>query len=70
MVSNDYALLIQNKGSCMSLIQDLDKQQNIRAVPVDPEGDKVMRMNANTVRIEVGSVPFPGQAAWLWLIPS
>ena len=64
VVSNDYALLIENKGSGMSLIQDL-KQQNIRAVPVDPEGDKVMRMNAQTARIEAGSVSLPGRAAWL-----
>ena len=48
----------------MSLIQDL-KQQNIRALPVDPEGDKVMRMNAQTARIEAGSVSLPRRANWL-----
>jgi predicted phage terminase large subunit-like protein len=64
LASNNYALLIENKGSGMSLIQDL-KQQNIRAVPINPEGDKVMRMNAQTARIEAGSVSLPRRAAWL-----
>ena len=62
--SNDYALLIENKGSGMSLIQDLS-QENIRAVRVDPEGDKVIRMNQQTARIEAGSVSLPRRAPWL-----
>ena len=40
--ANDYALLIENKGSGMSLIQDL-KQEHVRAIAVDPVGDKIMR---------------------------
>jgi predicted phage terminase large subunit-like protein len=63
-VGNDYALLIENKGSGMSLIQEL-KREHIHAIPVDPEGDKVMRMNAQTARIEAGSVSLPRQAHWL-----
>jgi predicted phage terminase large subunit-like protein len=46
-------LVIENKGSGMSLIQDL-KRQGINAIAVDPEGDKAMRMNAQTARIEAG----------------
>jgi predicted phage terminase large subunit-like protein len=61
---NKYALVIENKGSGMSLIQDL-KQEHIHAVRVDPEGDKVMRMNAQTARIEAGSVSLPSRAGWL-----
>ena len=43
--TNSYALLIEDKGSGMSLIQDL-KREGIRAIPVKPIMDKVMRMNA------------------------
>jgi predicted phage terminase large subunit-like protein len=64
-VCNDYALLIENKGSGMSLIQDLEDEEDIHAVSVDPEGDKVMRMNAQTARLEAGSVFLPRQAPWL-----
>jgi predicted phage terminase large subunit-like protein len=62
--ANDYALLIENKGSGMSLIQDL-RGQNIHAVAVDPQGDKVMRMNQQTAHIEAGAVSLPKQAPWL-----
>ena len=60
----DYALLIENKGSGMSLVQDLGND-GIHAVAVDPEGDKVMRMNAETARIEAGAVSLPRRAPWL-----
>ena len=48
----------------MSLIQDL-KRDGISAIAIDPEGDKAMRMNAQTARIEAGSVLLPRQAGWL-----
>ena len=48
----------------MSLIQDL-RGQNIHAVAVDPQGDKVMRMNQQTAHIEAGAVSLPKQAPWL-----
>jgi predicted phage terminase large subunit-like protein len=51
--TNGYALLIEDKGSGMSLIQDL-KGEGIRAIPVKPTADKIMRMNAHTARIEAG----------------
>jgi predicted phage terminase large subunit-like protein len=56
--------VIENKGSGMALIQDL-KREGIYAIAVDPEGDKAMRMNAQTARIEAGSVFLPRQAGWL-----
>src|SRR5262249_59381282 len=61
---NRYELVIENKGSGMSLIQDL-KAENIHAIGVDPDGDKVMRMNAQTARIEAGSVSLPRSTSWL-----
>jgi predicted phage terminase large subunit-like protein len=63
--ANSYALLIENKGSGMSLIQDLRRRERIYAVAVEPVGDKIMRMNAQTARIEAGSVHLPIRAAWL-----
>ncbi|HLL24360.1 MAG TPA: phage terminase large subunit, partial [Kofleriaceae bacterium] len=51
----DYTLLVENKGSGISLVQDL-KRNEIHAIGVDPEGDKVMRMNAQSARIEAGAV--------------
>jgi predicted phage terminase large subunit-like protein len=62
--ANDYALVIENKGSGMSLIQDL-QTEHIHAIAVDPISDKVMRMNEQTARIEAGSVSLPEQASWL-----
>jgi predicted phage terminase large subunit-like protein len=57
-------LVIENKGSGMSLVQEL-KRENIHAIAIDPQGDKVMRMNAQTARIEAGSVFLPRVARWL-----
>jgi predicted phage terminase large subunit-like protein len=62
--ANSYELVIENKGSGMSLIQDL-QQQGIPAIAIDPVGDKVMRMNQQTARIEGGTVWLPTQAPWL-----
>jgi predicted phage terminase large subunit-like protein len=64
LATRNYALLIENKGSGMSLIQDL-KQLNIHAIRILPDGDKIMRMNGQTARIEAGSVLIPESAPWL-----
>ena len=61
--TNSYALVIEDKGSGMSLIQDL-KREGIRAIPEKPIMDKVMRMNAQLARIEAGCVHLPRHAAW------
>jgi predicted phage terminase large subunit-like protein len=63
-VTSNYALLIENKGSGMSLIQDLGRE-GIRAIEAKPEGDKIMRMNAHTARIEAGYVHIPFRGPWL-----
>ncbi|MEM8749794.1 MAG: phage terminase large subunit [Pseudomonadota bacterium] len=57
-------LLIEDKGSGMSLIQDL-KVDGIRALPIKPEADKVVRMDACTAQIERGDVVLPERADWL-----
>jgi predicted phage terminase large subunit-like protein len=61
---NSYALVIEDKGSGMGLIQDL-KREHIHAIAVKPEGNKIMRMNNQTGRIEAGSVYLPNRASWL-----
>ncbi len=62
--TNNYALLIENLGSGMSLIQDL-RQEHIHAVGIRPKEEKAIRMNAQTARIEAGSVHLPRRAQWL-----
>jgi len=57
-------LVIENKGSGMSLIQDL-RSQYIHPIAVDPSGDKIMRMHQQTARIESGAVFLPVRARWL-----
>ena len=63
-VASNYALLIENKGSGLSLIQDL-RREEIYAIGVDPDGDKILRMAAQTAPIEAGAVYRPTQAPWL-----
>jgi predicted phage terminase large subunit-like protein len=48
----------------MSLLQDL-RQHDVYAIGIEPEGDKIMRMSAQTMHIEAGSVLLPRQAPWL-----
>jgi predicted phage terminase large subunit-like protein len=63
-VASNYALLIEKKGSGLSLIQDLYRE-GIYAIAVDPNGDKIMRMAAQTAPIEAGAVHVPTHAPWL-----
>ena len=58
-------ILIEDKASGTQLIQEL-RQEGVYAVKgVKPEGDKVMRMNAQTGFFEQGLVFLPAQAPWL-----
>jgi predicted phage terminase large subunit-like protein len=58
------AVLIEDKGSGTSLIQDL-RADRVYSIPITPEGDKVVRMSACSARIESGSVLLPRNAPWL-----
>jgi predicted phage terminase large subunit-like protein len=58
------SLLIENKGSGQSLIQQL-QHEGIPVVAIQPEGDKIMRLSRNTPRIEGGCVYLPFTAPWL-----
>jgi predicted phage terminase large subunit-like protein len=61
---HDPTILIEDAGSGTSLLQDL-YDQDIPAVDIKPEGDKVLRMSAQTAKIEAGAVHLPRQAPWL-----
>jgi predicted phage terminase large subunit-like protein len=58
------AVLIEDKGSGTSLIQDL-RADRVYSIPITPDGDKVVRMSACSARIESGSVLLPRSASWL-----
>lgn len=58
------AVLIEDKASGQSLIQDLARE-GLRAIPINPEGDKIVRLHAQTAVIEAGKVLLPHRAPWL-----
>lgn len=58
-------ILIEDKGSGQSLIQDLRNDTSLPIVPIEPEGDKVSRMIGATGPIEAGKVFLPVTADWL-----
>ena len=58
-------VLIEDKGSGIHLIQDLQRDGVVRPIAIEPEGDKVTRMSAQTAKIEAGYVLLPGCASWL-----
>jgi predicted phage terminase large subunit-like protein len=47
-------LVIEDTGSGTNLIQELREDNNIRAFPMQPEGDKIVRMAAQSAKIEGG----------------
>ena len=58
-------ILIEDKASGIQLIQEL-KSDGIYCIEgVKPEGDKIMRMHAQTGFFEQGRVFLPSQAPWL-----
>jgi len=61
-------VLIEDKGSGTSLIQDI-KHENSHRIPypigIVPQGDKITRMSAQSAKIEAGQVYLPKKAPWL-----
>ena len=59
-------VLVEDKASGLSLIQEL-RAEHFSLVQAAPaiDGDKVMRLRAQTAKIEGGFVLFPTQAHWL-----
>jgi predicted phage terminase large subunit-like protein len=59
------ALLIEDKASGQSLLQDLRKETKLPALAVQATKDKVSRFAAVTALIEAGRVWLPQNATWL-----
>jgi predicted phage terminase large subunit-like protein len=59
-------VLVEDKASGTSLIQEL-RAQNFSKIQETPavDGDKIMRLRAQTAKIEGGFVLFPREASWL-----
>jgi predicted phage terminase large subunit-like protein len=58
-------ILIEDKASGTQLIQELKREGLYTVHGVKPDGDKAMRMNAQTGFFEQGLVYLPAQAPWL-----
>jgi len=58
-------ILVEDKGSGTSLIQDLPEDGEVRPIPILPEADKQTRMFHQTAKIEAGYVWLPETASWL-----
>ena len=58
------SLLIEDKGSGTSLIQEL-RANNIGVIGINPEGDKITRCAAVSAQFESGCVFIPKNAPWL-----
>ena len=59
------AILIEDKGSGIQLIQDLRAEGHVRPIAIMPEGDKITRMYTQTHKLEAGRVLLPEHASWL-----
>ena len=58
------SLLVEDKGSGTSLIQDL-RAENRAVIGINPEGDKLTRAAKTSAQFEAGAVFFPKAAPWL-----
>lgn len=63
------AILIEDKSSGSSLIQELQSDTDLPIIPIEPEADKVTRMDTQTPSIEAGVIALPDinhiHAPWL-----
>jgi predicted phage terminase large subunit-like protein len=59
------AVLIEDKASGQSLLQDLRRETKLPLVAVEPKGDKVIRASNVSALVEAGKVTLPTSAAWL-----
>ena len=58
-------ILIEDKASGTQLIQELKYEDIWNVKGITPTDNKIMRLNAQTARIEAGLVLLPKQAPWL-----
>lgn len=58
-------ILIEDKSTGQSLIQDLKEDTTYSIIAIEPHGDKIARMDAETPFIEAGGMFLPEEASWL-----
>lgn len=59
------AILIEDKASGQSLIQEFRKVSNYPVIAIDPEGDKETRARTSADLVQAGRIMLPNNAAWL-----
>jgi predicted phage terminase large subunit-like protein len=59
------AILIEDKSSGQSLIQDLRNSTSLPIIAIEPLGDKTFRANEVSAMVEAGLVHLPELAPWL-----
>jgi predicted phage terminase large subunit-like protein len=59
------AILIEDKSSGQSLIQDLRNDTSLPVIAVEPIGDKTFRANEVSAMVEAGLLRLPALADWL-----
>lgn len=61
-----HAILIEDKASGQSLLQDMRREQpQLPVIAMQPKADKVTRFAQVTPMIEAGRVALPREASWL-----
>jgi predicted phage terminase large subunit-like protein len=65
MLFNPSVILIEDKASGTQLIQELIEAGLSKVTRYKPDGDKIMRLHAQTATIENGFVHLPREAHWL-----
>ena len=59
------AILIEDKASGQSLIQDLRDEEALPIIAIEPDGDKLTRARRSSGMVEAGLVSVPAEAEWL-----
>lgn len=59
------AILIEDKSSGQSLIQDLRNSTSLPIIAIEPHGDKLFRANEVSAMVEAGLLHLPERAPWL-----
>jgi predicted phage terminase large subunit-like protein len=59
------AVLVEDKASGQSLLQDVRKETTLPLIAIMPHGDKLTRATTVSAMVEAGRVRLPRHAAWL-----
>lgn len=62
---NPNAIVIEDKSTGSSLIQELKLEEIMPLIPFEPENDKITRLSIESPVIEAGNVWLPESAPWL-----